>query len=83
VVNAGRFETAALRIVCPITRTRRDYPYRIEIEPSRENGLSVTSYVQVEHIRTVSVWRVVRTMGTLDAITLMNVQRVLRLLLDL
>ncbi|MFN8074456.1 MAG: type II toxin-antitoxin system PemK/MazF family toxin [Kineosporiaceae bacterium] len=83
IVSSARFDSAPLRIVCPITTTRRDYPYRIELEPDDQNNLRQTSYVQVEHVRSVSTARLRRTTGRIDGVRLLQVQRVLSLLLDL
>ena len=82
VVSPPRF-TGPLRMVCPITTTRRPYPWRIEIEPSPDNGLKVTSYVQTEHLRSIAVRRGGYRLGAVDQITLLNVKRVLKTLLDL
>ncbi len=82
VVSPARF-TGPLRIVCPLTTTRRTYPWRLEIEPDDVNGLSAVSYVQTEHLRSISATRGARRLGSLDALTMMQVRRVLALLLDL
>lgn len=82
VVSPRRF-TGSLRVVCPLTSTRRDYPWRIEVEPDDGNGLRHTSYVQAEHLRSISTARGVRRVGAVDPFTLLQVRRVLTLLLDL
>jgi len=46
-------------------------------------GLTATSYVQVEQVRTVSTRRFARHVGTLGVVDLMRVERVLRLILKL
>jgi mRNA interferase MazF len=82
VVSPPRF-TGPLRMVCPLTTTKRDYPWRIEIDPTLENGLMRTSYVQTEHLRSVAVRRGDHRLGTVDQLTLLSVRRTLRTLLDL
>ncbi len=82
VVSPPRF-TGPLRVVCPLTTTRRSYPWRLEVEPSPLNGLNAVSYVQTEHLRSISSARGVRRLGSLDAVTMTQVRRVLALLLDL
>lgn len=82
VVSAPRF-SGPLRLVCPLTSTQRPYPWRIELEPSRPNGLRHTSYVQTEHVRSISTTRAMRRLGTVDDVSWFSVQRILRLLFDL
>lgn len=82
VVSPARF-TGPLRVVCPLTSTHRGYPWRIEVEPGGGNGLRHTSYVQVEHLRSISTARAVRRLGAVDPLTFVQVRRVLTLLLDL
>jgi len=45
------------------------------------NGLSNTSYIQCEHLRSVSDKRAVEQLGVLDLFTLTRVDATLRLLL--
>lgn len=82
VVSPPRF-TGPLRVVCPLTTTRRCYPWRLKVEPDDLNGLGAVSYVQTEHLRSIATARGVRRIGILDAVTMMQVKRVLTLLLDL
>jgi mRNA-degrading endonuclease toxin of MazEF toxin-antitoxin module len=82
IVSPPRF-TGPLRVVCPLTTTRRRYPWRIEIEPSPTNGLKRTSYVQTEHLRSISVDRGDYRLGALDPVLFMAVKHTLKLLLDL
>jgi mRNA-degrading endonuclease toxin of MazEF toxin-antitoxin module len=82
IVSPPRF-TGPLRMVCPLTSTRRPYPWRIEIEPTPDNGLKHISYVQSEHLRSISVRRGDYRLGTVDPMTLLQVKRILRTLLEL
>jgi len=70
-----------VKFVCPLTTTRRTYPWRLEVEPTSMNGLSNTSYIQCEHLRSVSDKRAVEQLGVLDLFTLTRVDATLRLLL--
>lgn len=72
-----------LALVCPFTTTMRDYPWRVEVESSPTSGLSATSYVQVEHLRSISSARGVARLGRIDAAGWHQVRGVLRILLDL
>lgn len=69
-------------VLCPIGTAQRSYPTRVEVEPGN-TGLSSTSYVQCEQIRTVSSRRLTRRLGAVDVTSLITVERVLRLLLRL
>lgn len=82
VVSDDRANRHGLVTVCPIGRTQRDYPTRIEIEPGR-SGLDEISCVQAEQIRTVSTARLVRCLGVADLPVTHAVARVLRMLLRL
>jgi mRNA interferase MazF len=79
VVSAPELSRFGLPIVLPVTRTRRDYPTHVEIE----GVLPVTSYVQCEQIRAVASERLLRYVGTLDAVSLQQVETVMRRILVL
>ena len=82
VVSPHRF-TGPFRVVCPLTTTLRTYPWRLEVEPDAANGLPATCYMQTEQLRSISTARGVRRLGSLDAVAMKQVRRVLALLLDL
>jgi mRNA interferase MazF len=73
--------TGHVNFVCPLTTTRRTYPWRIEIAPTSLNGLSQTSYIQCEHLRSISGKRAVDQLGVVDLFTLRRLDATLRLLL--
>ena len=53
-------EHAGLCIACPITRTRRDYPFHVEISDDQD----VTGYVMVEQVKSLDYRaREVRRLG--------------------
>ncbi|MGH9246764.1 MAG: type II toxin-antitoxin system PemK/MazF family toxin [Acidimicrobiales bacterium] len=68
--------------VVPFTRTRRDRPTHIEVEPG-VSGLRDTSYAKCEDIRSVSPRRLTRRYGRVDEAVLSAVERNLRRLLGL
>lgn len=68
--------------VLPLTRTRRDLPTRVEIEPNPVNGLDATSYARCEDIRGVNETRLLHRVGVLDPFVMNSVSRTLRLFLD-
>lgn len=68
--------------VVPLTRTRRDAPTHVEVEPGR-SGLAATSYVKCEDIRAISVERLERRFGSVEDLVLLQVELVTRRLLGL
>lgn len=81
VLSAHEFNTFGFATVAPITRTNKPYPSRVEISPGL-SGLHQTSYIQVEHLRTISTLRLERRLGVI-AQEMVKVERILRLLLEL
>lgn len=79
VISAPELSRFGLPIVLPVTRTRRGYPTHVEIE----GVLPVTSYVQCEQIRAVASERLLRQVGTLDAVSLLQVEVIMRRILVL
>lgn len=78
-----------LVIVVPSTRTRRPrtgelVPNHLQVEPSKENGLSSTSYFMCEQVRCVSINRLSeRRVGRLSARDLYEIEERLIVLMDL
>ena len=68
-------------IVTPLTSTRRGLSLHIELEPTNENGLDETSYVQCELLRSINRRRLVHRLGTIDATTSLRVASVVKTLL--
>ena len=66
-------------IVLPVTRTRRGYATHVELD----GVLPVTSYVQCELIRAVSVERLIRPVAALDPVDLDRIEVILRRILVL
>lgn len=82
VVSADPFNQFGLLTVCALTTTRLGYNTHLEVEPA-ESGLSKTSYIQVEQIRTVSHERLDSRAGAVGPATMHRVGTILRLLLEL
>lgn len=78
-LNQGQAE---LVIVVPITRTERENPFHVDIEPP-DGGLTVRGQILCEQIRSVSACRLVRRVGEVSAKTLSEVEYRVRVLLDL
>ena len=79
VFNSG---PASLIIVCPITSRNRHIRSHVEIIPP-EGGLTLTSYVMTEHIRSVTKTRLAGRLGQVSASTLASVEERIRILLNL
>ena len=68
-------------IVVPMTTTQRQLALHVEVEPTEDNGLDATSYVQCELLRSISTRRLVTKLGVVDRATSSAVERVVRTLL--
>lgn len=73
---------AGLVIVVPMTTTDRRIPLRVAVTPP-EGGLKQRSFVQIENVRSISSERLIRRWGALGAATMSEVERRLRMLLQL
>jgi mRNA interferase MazF len=82
VISSDRFNVHGLVTMCPVGRTYKRYPTRVEIEPG-SSGLDVVSYIQVEQLRTVSTARLVKRRGQAETAHLVAAERILRLLLEI
>jgi mRNA interferase MazF len=73
---------AGLVIVCPITSRNRNIRSHVEVEPP-VGGLSVTSFIMTEQLRSVSSDRAVRRMGDVSPDILSAVEERVKILLGL
>ena len=53
-------------LLMPFTTTERDYIASVRIRPSSSNGLAVTSYAQIDMMRTLPVSHCLRHLGVID-----------------
>jgi mRNA interferase MazF len=79
IVSHDEMARHGLPVVLPITRTKRGYPTHLELD----DVLPVTSYVQCEQIRVISVQRLIRPVGTVGSLTMMRIEQILRRILAL
>jgi mRNA interferase MazF len=79
IVSHDEMARYGLPVVLPVTRTKRGYPTHVELD----GVLPVTSYVQCEQIRTVSTERMIRPLGSINDLTLMHIEQILRRILML
>lgn len=68
--------------VIPLTRTRRESPTHVEVEPGA-SGLAATSYINCEDLRAISPARLQKRFGTADDVVMMRVEVITRRLLGL
>lgn len=83
VVSADPFNTspADLLVVVPLTTRKRGIPLHVEIKPP-EGGLKKTSYIMCENIRSTAKDRLNDRWGAVSDQTLRQVEKRLRLLLE-
>jgi mRNA interferase MazF len=77
--NRGR---ARLTVVVPLTRTGRNIPTHVEVNPP-EGGLIERSFAKCEDVRSISKDRLRQRLGVVSAATLGQVEMRLRFLLGL
>lgn len=83
-VSVDRFNLgpAGLVVVLPITSRSKGVALHVPVLPP-EGGLTLPSFVKCEDVRSVSVDRLVRRLGSVQASTLALVEDRLRILLGL
>ena len=59
------------------------YPVEVVVAPTKENGLSTPSAVQLGQIRSIDRQRLVKRLGALDAATMRRVDEALKISLGL
>ena len=84
VISTDRFNASAagLAVIVPITRTRRNVPLRVRIDPP-EGGVRAVSFALCEAIRSASQEHFVERWGAVSPRTLSELEDRLRLLLEL
>lgn len=84
VISVDQFNhgAAELVIVIPITSKAKGIPLHVEVTPP-EGGLTMTSFVKCEDVRSISTSRLVRRLGKVSSPTIDNVEDRLRILLGL
>ena len=84
VVSADEFNagTAELVMVVPLTTRRRRIASRVTVEPP-EGGVSRTSQVRCEDIRSISKQQLAGRLGAVSGDTMARVEEILRTLMGL
>lgn len=81
-VNSLNESKAGVVIVVPITRTRRNLPSHVELEPD-DSGLSEVSYAKCEDIKSISEYRLMTPIGLIAEEASFQIRRILGFLLDI
>lgn len=74
--------TFPFAIVVPLTTSNRGLSLHVEVEPDIHNGLTNTSYIQGELIRSVNRRRFIHRLGTLDPQAALAVRGIVKTLLN-
>ncbi len=69
--------------VVPLSSTIRSFHSEVLVEPDDVNGLDVVSAAQCQHIRAVSLHRVIRVRGNVGATVLTQLRETIAVILDL
>ncbi|KLU61151.1 mRNA interferase endoA [Peptococcaceae bacterium CEB3] len=81
-VNLFNSGPAGLVVVIPITTRSKGIPFHVEVHPP-EGGLTSTSYIKCEDIRSVSKNRLANRLGALSSATIELVEDRIQILLSL
>ena len=81
-VDMFNYGAAELVVAIPITSRAKGIPLHVEIAPP-EGGLTLTSYIKCEDVRSISTARLVRRLGIVSPQTIDLVEDRLRILLGL
>ena len=82
IVQSDLFDVHPSVTLLPITSELRETPlFRINVEPSTNNGLQKESQIMVDKIHTVSRGRIGKSFGRLDDSRMLEVNRALAVFL--
>ncbi|HBG07340.1 MAG: hypothetical protein A2075_15405 [Geobacteraceae bacterium GWC2_58_44] len=76
--NAGYPNT----IVLAVSTKGKPVPFHVAIKPNRRNGLTDASFIKCEQLLTVAKERLVRKLGSVEDGELQQINRAVRLVLD-
>ena len=85
VVSTDRFNEgpAELIVILPITSQGKGIPWHVPVKASRDAGLTKDSFIMCEAIRCVSRERLAKRLGEIADPALAEVEKRLRILLEL
>ena len=80
ILSSDDVGTLPLKIVAPLTDWKEHYadvPWLVLVNPAQQNGLAKPSACDTFQVRSVSVERFIRRLGSLDAGTMQTISRAL------
>ncbi len=80
---ANRNENYPNTVVAAVSRSGRDVPSHVRLEPTPENGLRTTSDVKCEQLQTISKERLADPIGRLGPDDMRRVSAALKRMMDL
>jgi mRNA interferase MazF len=86
VVSSNHIGVLELRVVTPITSWQPVFdnkPWFVKINRSPQNGLSSDSAADAFQVKSISINRFIRQLGTLDANNLEELEEALKLVMEL
>jgi mRNA interferase MazF len=85
VVQSDLFAELPSVVICPLTTTLRTDAdqFRLEVEPSSQNGLRQLSQIAVDKITVVPAFKIGEVIGRADDALLLRVNRALALFLSI
>jgi len=85
VVTAQRILNASPTVlqVVPLTSTVRQFHSEIVIDPDTDNGLTVASAAQCQHLRAVSPQRIAATRGNVGPLALAQIRETIAVIIDI
>jgi mRNA interferase MazF len=85
VVQSDLFAELPSVVICPLTSTLRDDAdqFRLEVRPSKRNGLRETSQIAIDKITAVPVAKIGGVIGEADRDLVLQVSRALTLFLGI
>lgn len=83
IISNNKFNRGAadLVIVVPLSSKNKSIPLHVVVDAGL-SGLSTQSFIMPEHIRSLSVQRCVKLIGTIDKDVLSEVEEKIKILLD-
>ena len=84
VVSAQRILSAGPSVVyvVPLTSTLRGFHSEVRIEPDDDNGLTIDSVTQCQHLRALPTSRIVSPRGNVGTATLAQIRETIAVLLE-
>jgi mRNA interferase MazF len=85
VVQSDLFAELPSVVICPLTTTLRDDAdqFRLEVDPSKKNGLREVSQIAIDKITVVPVTKIGDVIGEANDALLLRVNRALALFLGI